>query len=181
MTKRIICLSTKTTKGADHLLITDAEIALRLFLSFLAGALIGTEREFRHKPAGLRTHALVGLGAALFTIIGVYGFEEFGGAPFFRTNMDPARIAAQIVVGVGFIGGGLIFRDENKVSGLTTAASIWLTAALGTGLGAGMYVTAFTAVLLGFVALRLNRIFKRLGFDELAEEHTLSSEGKEER
>lgn len=138
--------------------------------------MIGTERKFRHKPAGLRTHALVGLGAALFTIIGVYGFQEFGGAPYFRTNMDPARIAAQIVVGVGFIGGGLIFREENKVSGLTTAASIWLTAGLGTGIGAGMYLTVFTAAVLGFAALRLNRVFKRLGFDEPSEEHTFSSD-----
>ncbi len=169
-------LSYKKSKGADALLINDAEIALRLFLAFLIGAVIGTERKFRHKPAGLRTHALVGLGAALFTIIGVYGFQEFSGAPYFLTNMDPARIAAQIVVGVGFIGGGLIFREENQVSGLTTAASIWLTAGLGTGIGAGMYLTVLIAAVLGFIALRLNRIFKKLGFDELAEEHTFSSD-----
>lgn len=135
----------------------------------MLGAVIGTERKIRHKPAGLRTHALVGLGAALFTIISVYGFLEFSGPPYFRTNMDPARIAAQIVVGVGFIGGGLIFREDNKVSGLTTAASIWLTAGLGTGIGAGMYFTVLVATVLAFIALRLNRILKRLGFDDLAE------------
>lgn len=135
----------------------------------MVGAVIGTERKIRHKPAGLRTHALVGLGAALFTIISVYGFLEFSGPPYFRTNMDPARIAAQIVVGVGFIGGGLIFREDNKVSGLTTAASIWLTAGLGTGIGAGMYFTVLIATVLAFIALRLNRILKRLGFDDLAE------------
>ncbi|MCL6635438.1 MAG: MgtC/SapB family protein, partial [Peptococcaceae bacterium] len=111
----------------------------------------------------------VGLGAALFTIISVYGFLEFSGPPYFRTNMDPARIAAQIVVGVGFIGGGIIFREKNKVSGLTTAASIWLTAGLGTAIGAGMYFAACTAALLGFAALRLNRLLKRLGIDDLAE------------
>lgn len=135
----------------------------------MAGAVIGAERKSRHKPAGLRTHALVGLGAALFTIISVYGFLEFSGPPYFRTNMDPARIAAQIVVGVGFIGGGLIFKDDNKVSGLTTAASIWLTAALGTAIGAGMYFTALIAAVLGFIALRLNRILKRLGFHDFAD------------
>lgn len=151
------------------LLIDEKQIALRLCLAFLLGALIGTERKIRHKPAGLRTHALVGLGAALFTIISVYGFLEFSGPPYFRTNMDPARIAAQIVVGVGFIGGGLIFREDNKISGLTTAASIWLTAGLGTGIGAGMYFTVFVATVLGFAALRLNRILKRLGFDDLAD------------
>lgn len=148
------------------MLIDEKHIALRLVLAFLVGALIGTERKIRHKPAGLRTHALVGLGAALFTIISVYGFLEFSGPPYFRTNMDPARIAAQIVVGVGFIGGGLIFREHNKVRGLTTAASIWLTAGLGTGIGAGMYFTVFVATALGFIALRLNRILKRVGFED---------------
>jgi len=157
------------SKGENKLLIDEKHIALRLVLAFLVGAVIGTERKIRHKPAGLRTHALVGLGAALFTIISVYGFLEFSGPPYFRTNMDPARIAAQIVVGVGFIGGGLIFREDNKVSGLTTAASIWLTAGLGTGIGAGMYFTVLIATILAFIALRLNRILKRLGFDDLAE------------
>ena len=157
------------SKGENKLLIDEKHIALRLVLAFLVGAVIGTERKIRHKPAGLRTHALVGLGAALFTIISVYGFLEFSGPPYFRTNMDPARIAAQIVVGVGFIGGGLIFREDNKVSGLTTAASIWLTAGLGTGIGAGMYFTVLIATVLAFIALRLNRILKRLGFDDLAE------------
>lgn len=157
------------SKGENKLLIDEKHIALRLVLAFLVGAVIGTERKIRHKPAGLRTHALVGLGAALFTIISVYGFLEFSGPPYFRTNMDPARIAAQIVVGVGFIGGGLIFREDNKVSGLTTAASIWLTAGLGTGIGAGMYFTVLIATILAFIALRLNRILKRLGLDDLAE------------
>lgn len=152
--------------------IDEKEIALRLFLAFFVGAVIGTERKFRHKPAGLRTHALVGLGAALFTIISVYGFLEFSGPPYYRTNMDPARIAAQIVVGVGFIGGGLIFRDKNHLSGLTTAASIWLTAGLGTGIGAGMYFTAFIAGILGFTALRLNLILKRIGLDSLVEDQS---------
>jgi len=144
--------------------IDEKQIALRLVLAFLVGAVIGAERKIRHKPAGLRTHALVGLGATLFTIIGVYGFFEFSGAPYYRTNMDPARIAAQIVVGVGFIGGGLIFKEENKVQGLTTAASVWLTAGLGTALGMGMFVTALVAAVLGFIGLRLN--LKSLGGEE---------------
>jgi len=144
--------------------IDEQQIVLRLCLAFLMGAAIGVERKIRHKPAGLRTHALVGLGAALFTLIGIYGFHEFGEAPYYRSNMDPARIAAQIVVGVGFIGGGLIFKEENKVQGLTTAASVWLTAGLGTALGAGMYFTAIVAAVLGFIALRLN--LKLLGGEE---------------
>lgn len=150
-------------------MLDEIQIMIRLVLAFIAGAIVGMERKTRHKPAGLRTHALVGLGAALFTIISIYGFNEFSSPPFLRTNMDPARIAAQIVVGVGFIGGGIIFRDKNKVSGLTTAASIWLTAGLGTGIGTGMYFTVFVATVLGFIGLRLNRIFQRFGFDEQGE------------
>ncbi len=146
--------------------ITHEEIVLRLFLALIVGALIGTERKIMHKPAGLRTHALVGLGAALFTIISTYGFLEFSGPPYYRTNMDPARIAAQIVVGVGFIGAGLIFKDENKVRGLTTAASVWLTAGLGTGIGAGMYFTVLAAAAMGFTALRLGSVLKRFGYYE---------------
>lgn len=146
--------------------IDHKEITLRLVLALIVGAVIGMERKIMHKPAGLRTHALVGLGAALFTIISTYGFLEFGGPPYYRTNMDPARIAAQIVVGVGFIGAGLIFKDENKVSGLTTAASVWLTAGLGTGIGAGMYITSLTAAALGFIALRMGFILKRIGLSD---------------
>ncbi len=146
--------------------VDDIQTVIRLFLAFLVGALIGTERKIMHKPAGVRTHALVGLGAALFTIVSIYGFKEFAGPPYYRSNMDPARVAAQIVVGVSFIGGGLIFREKNKVKGLTTAASIWLTAALGTAIGVGMYLAVSVATVLGFIALRLNRIRKITGEDE---------------
>jgi putative Mg2+ transporter-C (MgtC) family protein len=146
--------------------VDDIQIVIRLCLAFLIGALIGTERKIMHKPAGVRTHALVGLGAALFTIVSIYGFIEFAGPPYYRSNMDPARVAAQIVVGVSFIGGGLIFREENKVKGLTTAASIWLTAALGTAIGVGMYLAVIVATVLGFIALRLNRILNKTGEDE---------------
>jgi putative Mg2+ transporter-C (MgtC) family protein len=145
--------------------VDDKQIIIRLFLAFMVGALIGAERKIMHKPAGMRTHALVGLGAALFTIVSIYGFLEFDGPPYYRTNMDPARVAAQIVVGVSFIGGGLIFREENKVKGLTTAASIWLTAALGTAIGVGMYLAVFVATVLGFISLKLNRLLK-IGEDE---------------
>ncbi|MCL6560878.1 MAG: MgtC/SapB family protein, partial [Firmicutes bacterium] len=111
---------------------------------------------------------LVGLGAALFTLIGMYGFSEFSGDGPYR-NMDPARIAAQIVTGVGFIGAGLIFKGDHEVRGLTTAATIWLTAALGTGIAAGMYTASAVAAALGFIALRLNPFLRRLGFDEPSE------------
>lgn len=144
--------------------INEREVVLRLGLAFLAGAFIGLERRNSGKPAGMRTHALVGLGAALFTIISIYGFLMFAEPPYSRTNMDPARVVAQIVVGVGFIGGGLIFKERDQVSGLTTAASIWLTAGLGTGMGVGLYFATTVTALLAFVALRLNRILKWMGY-----------------
>lgn len=142
----------------------QAEILLRIILAFFAGILLGAEREKRHKPAGLRTHALVCMGTALFTVISAYGFEQFAGLPPYG-NIDPTRIAAQIVTGVGFIGGGIIFKEKNRVSGLTTAASIWLTAGVGTGIGAGMYLPMLLAAGLAIITLRLDRLIKRLGLE----------------
>lgn len=143
----------------------ERTMVLRLVVAFVIGALLGGEREQRHKPAGVRTHALVCLGATLFTLISIYGFVDFAGQGSYR-NMDPARIAAQIVVGVGFIGGGLIFREKTGVQGLTTAASIWLTAGLGTAIGVGMYTLVAVSLFLGLLALRLNRILRFLGHSE---------------
>lgn len=140
------------------------ELALRLVGAFVVGILIGFERERRHKPAGLRTHALVGLGAALFTITGIYGFAAAGVPP--SGAADPARVAAQIVTGVGFIGGGIIFKDQDRIRGLTTAASIWLTAGLGTGIGAGLYLLTAIGALLGLAGLKLNRLLPRWDADE---------------
>ncbi|MBC7105234.1 MAG: MgtC/SapB family protein [Firmicutes bacterium] len=142
----------------------QVELALRLVAAFAAGVLIGLERERRHKPAGLRTHALVALGAALFTITGVYGFTAAGTAP--AGAADPARVAAQIVTGVGFIGGGIIFKDHDRIRGLTTAATIWLTAGLGAGIGAGLYLLTAIAAALGLAALKLNSLLPRWDTDE---------------
>lgn len=101
---------------------------------------IGLERQVKQKSAGMRTHALVGLGAALFMVISKYGFTDVLVVDLVR--VDPSRVAAQIVSGIGFIGAGLVFVRRNKVRGLTTAASIWLTAAVGTAAGAGLVVPA---------------------------------------
>ncbi|MEW5762996.1 MAG: MgtC/SapB family protein [Bacillota bacterium] len=133
------------------------DMVLRLVGAFVLGTLIGFERERRHKPAGLRTHALVSLGAALFTITGLYGFPRLG----LPGGGDPARVAAQIVTGVGFIGGGIIFKDRDRIRGITTAASIWLTAGLGMGMGTGLYFPTLLAALIGFVGLRLHEVFRR--------------------
>ena len=123
--------------------ITILEWSLRLVVAAVLSGLIGFEREARHKAAGLRTHMLVGLGAALFTLVGAEGFE----------GNDPARVAAQIVTGVGFLGAGAIFRRGATVSGLTTAAGLWAVAAIGMTAGAGLEEGAIAATVIAVVIL----------------------------
>jgi putative Mg2+ transporter-C (MgtC) family protein len=113
-----------------------------LALAFVLSALIGLERELRQKSAGLRTHTLVGFGAALIMLVSKYGFTDVLGE---HTVLDPSRVAAQIVSGIGFIGGGLIFVRRDAVRGLTTAAVIWVAAAVGMAAGAGLWLLAIIA------------------------------------
>ena len=119
------------------------ELVGRLGLALVLSAAIGFEREWRQESAGLRTYTLVGLGAALFSIAGAYGFQdELGNSGVPR---DPSRVAAQVVSGIGFIGAGLIFVRQDAVRGLTTAAGVWLTAAVGLAAAAGQSVLAILA------------------------------------
>jgi putative Mg2+ transporter-C (MgtC) family protein len=111
----------------------DLELLARLLLAAVLGSAIGAERELNDQPAGLRTHMLLTIGACLFTLISAYGFGR---------GTDPSRIAAQIVTGIGFLGGGAIVRHGLTVKGVTTAASIWATASVGVAVGAGSYVLA---------------------------------------
>jgi len=120
---------------------TWTEMAL-LCLAFVLSAVIGLERHRRFKSAGLRTHTLVGVGSAVFTLVSAYGFADVTGR---ASAVEPSRIAAQIVSGIGFLGAGVIFVRRGSVSGLTTAASIWLTAAVGMACGAGMPMLALMA------------------------------------
>jgi len=113
--------------------------------------MVGLEREITHKPAGLRTHMLVSLGACLFTIVSMYDF-----------GMDPARVAAGIVTGIGFIGAGTIIAEREKVVGVTTAASLWATAAIGLTVGVGDYFLSIVATVLVFIVLSLRRAHMRL-------------------
>ncbi|HTE58992.1 MAG TPA: MgtC/SapB family protein [Solirubrobacteraceae bacterium] len=122
----------------------------QLGLAFALASLIGLEREWRHKPTGLRTHTLVGAGAALFVIVSKYGFSDVLGPD---VALDPSRVAAQIVTGIGFIGGGLIFVRGDAVRGLTTAAIVWMTAAIGMACGAGMTLMALVATAGHFVVV----------------------------
>lgn len=132
------------------------EVALRLALAAVAGTLIGIERERRGQLAGIRTNALVAVGAAAFTIVGAVGFPELHRGP----NVDPMRVAAQIVSGIGFIGAGVIIREGGAVKGVTTAAALWASASLGMAAGAGLpeiAVIGTIVVLATLVGLRLLR------------------------
>jgi len=127
-------------------------VVLRLGLAAVLGAAIGAEREFRERQAGLRTHLVVSAGSALFTIVSAYGFSEFPG------KVDPTRIAAQIVTGIGFLGAGAIIRQGLSVRGLTTAATLWLVAAIGMAAGAGYWAGAVVATVGALITLGPLRI-----------------------
>jgi putative Mg2+ transporter-C (MgtC) family protein len=134
------------------------ESLLRLALAAVLGGLIGVERELREREAGLRTHLLVALGSALFTIVGAYGFHDFLESGQSVVRADPTRIAAQIVTGIGFLGAGAIIRQGFSVRGLTTAATLWVVAAVGLAAGAGYYSAAVITTALVLIALYPLRI-----------------------
>ncbi len=123
------------------------EIAIRLVLAVLLGGLVGFERETHNRPAGFRTHILVCVGSALIMMLSAYGFTEMSGG---NIEVDPSRIAAQVVTGIGFLGAGTILQHRGSIRGLTTAASIWVVSGIGLAVGIGFY---FGAVMATFVAL----------------------------
>jgi len=145
------------------------DFILRILVAALLGGAIGLEREYRDKAAGFRTHFLVALGSALFMIISAYGNMDLlnvGGqyhdlSSEMNHRLDVSRIAAQVVSGIGFIGAGTIIFQKNAVRGLTTAASIWVTAAIGLTCGAGMYVLAASATMLVLLGLEAFNYFLR--------------------
>lgn len=138
------------------------DFALRLFVAGTMGVLIGLEREYRAKEAGYRTHFLVALGSALIMIVSQYGFMEVLKTDLIR--LDPSRIAAQVVSGIGFIGAGTIILQKQIVRGLTTAAGIWATSGIGLAVGAGMYAVGISATLLVLLGLEtLSYFFKSIG------------------
>ncbi|CAB1240890.1 Methyltransferase [Ruminococcaceae bacterium BL-6] len=135
------------------------ESLLKLALAGVCGAVIGYERKNRLKEAGIRTHMLVAIGSALMMIVSKYGFFDVLSPG--RVELNPARVAAQIVSGIGFLGAGMIFIKKQSVSGLTTAAGIWATAGIGMAVGAGLYFSGIAAtVLVFFVQVVLHRNFK---------------------
>ena len=148
--------------SASAVTLSDWEVVVRLAVAAALGAAVGFERELRDREAGVRTHLLVALGSALFTVVSAYGFEEFTEA---GVLVDPTRVAAQIVTGIGFLGAGAIIRSGLTVRGLTTAASLWIVAALGMAAGAGYYIPAVAGAALTVFALGPMRWLAHLAVD----------------
>ena len=136
-------------------MLTDRVVIIRLILALLLGGLVGLEREAHGRAAGFRTHILVCLGSTLIMLTSLYIFECYKT----QVALDPSRIAAGVVTGVGFLGAGTIMRYGASVVGLTTAASLWVVAGIGLALGAGFYIAAYTTALLSLICLF---IFNRL-------------------
>ena len=128
------------------------EFLLRLFVAAILGGVIGLEREYRAKEAGFRTHFLVALGSGLFMILSQFGFDDVLGH-YELVSLDPSRIASQVVTGIGFIGAGTIIFQKHVVRGLTTAAGLWVTSAIGMTAGAGMYVLSIATTVLVLLCL----------------------------
>ncbi|MBS4537875.1 MgtC/SapB family protein [Clostridium sp. D2Q-11] len=141
-------------------MIGYGEVALRLVLSAILGAFIGMEREVNNRPAGLRTHVLVTLGSALIMLISMYGFEGMGES---GTGGEPARLAAQVVSGIGFLGAGTIMRTDTSIKGLTTAASLWVCGGIGLAIGNGYYIGGLiTSAIVLFTLMSLGHVEQKL-------------------
>lgn len=146
----------------EPFLITNTDVIIRLILAMLLGCLVGSERLFAGKTAGMRTYSLVSLGSAVYVVVSLLVTNEY----LHVTNFDPLRMASQVVVGVGFLGAGLIVFKDSKLNGLTTAAGLWLSAAVGVAVGYGLFelaimasfLTLFIFVVLGFLKKKLQKI-----------------------
>jgi len=138
-------------------MLTEIDIVIRLLVAAGLGMIVGYERESHDKPAGLRTHAIVSIGACLFTLLGVLIAQDSVGV-----SVDASRIAAGIVTGIGFLGAGAMFQEKNRVVGLTTAAGIWSMGAIGLATGLGYFVPAIASTLLIYLVLFSGRISRKL-------------------
>lgn len=147
------------TADLGALQLAPLEIGFRLLCALVLGLIVGIEREYTHRPAGMRTHILVALGSCTVMLTGQLVFAQYypyGAMP------DPARLAAQVIAGVGFLGAGTILRDGANVKGLTTAASLWVVACLGLAVGGGYYVIALTGTILVILTLTLFELLQKL-------------------
>jgi len=143
--------------------ISYTEMTIRLVLALVLGGLIGLERELGGHSAGFRTHILVCLGSSIIVLLSMYGFSQFASEP--NVRLDPARLAAQVISGIGFLGAGTILRTGLTISGLTTAASLWVVASIGLAVGAGFYYGAAVGTLLVVISLfflnKVEKVFSR--------------------
>ena len=131
------------------------DITVKVLMIVILAGVIGLDRELRHKPAGTKTHILVGLGSTIFTIMSIWFYQEFPG----KAQVDPSRMAAQIVTGIGFLGAGTIIQFGSSVIGLTTAASLWSVAGIGVAVGAGNYfLAAISFVVIIIVFMVMNKV-----------------------
>lgn len=147
-------------------MISQTEIVIRLLIAAAFSGLLGLERERRDQPAGLRTHILVGVGSCLFALVSAFGFEDVVGSDGSvegPLRADVTRISSQIVVGIGFLGGGTILRYRGTIRGLTTAAGLWVTAAVGLAVAMGFWAGASAAVGLTLVSLLIKPLERRIG------------------
>ncbi|MFP4465460.1 MAG: MgtC/SapB family protein [Candidatus Goldiibacteriota bacterium] len=141
--------------------MTYTDMLIRIGLTLVLSAAIGFDREMRHKPAGLKTHIFVGLGSTMFMLVSLYLYYMYGDE---AKTLDPGRIAAQVVTGIGFLGAGTIIQSRGSVRGLTTAASLWAVAGIGLAVGAGMYAISITlAAVIIMVFLATNYFFDAMG------------------
>ena len=167
----------------DWSLLFESDIVvmtIRLVLAAILGGLVGIEREFHHHPAGFRTHLLVSVGSSLIMLLAFYGFQDYLAANQEVVTFDPSRLAAYVVSGIGFLGAGTILVQGYTVRGLTTAASIWVVAAIGLTVGAGMYVPAIITTVIVILSLMfLGKV--TLGFNKQQQRNELAilvDEGK---
>ena len=152
-------ISSNPAAAVEALQLSPLEIGLRLVFAMILGLIVGIEREYTHRPAGMRTHILVALGSCVVMLTGQMIFAQY--YPYGATP-DPARLAAQVIAGVGFLGAGTIMRDGASVKGLTTAASLWGVACLGLAVGAGYYVIALVGTVLVILTLTLFELLQKL-------------------
>jgi len=141
-------------------MLSDFEIIWRLLITVVLSGLVGLERQAHRRAAGLRTHILVGLGSCLIMLTSIYVFDIYRDS----VMLDPTRIAAGVITGIGFLGAGTIIRQKNGVSGLTTAASIWVVSGLGLAVGTGFIRTALYATVLVLIILHLARYLEKYLF-----------------
>ena len=141
-------------------MLSDFEIITRLLITFFLSGLVGLERQVHRRSAGLRTHILVGLGSCLIMLTSLYVFDIYKD----KVALDPTRIAAGVITGIGFLGAGAIIRDKESIKGLTTAASIWVVSGLGLAVGTGFIRTAIYTTVLVLIVLHLLRCLDSLIF-----------------